>query len=86
MSVVRVLAFVGVIASAGCTVHAYAEPIPVTTVQTSGGATYVGPAQPQQGPVYVQPAQRVCPPCVQGAQETCNGCDDNCNGVIDEGC
>ncbi len=27
-------------------------------------------------------------PCVchQGAQEICNGCDDNCNGVIDEAC
>ncbi len=24
--------------------------------------------------------------CRQGAQEICNGCDDNCNGVIDEGC
>ncbi len=24
--------------------------------------------------------------CVQGAAETCNGLDDNCNGQIDEGC
>ena len=24
--------------------------------------------------------------CQQGAQEQCNGLDDNCNGVIDEGC
>ena len=24
--------------------------------------------------------------CVQGSQEACNGLDDNCNGVIDEGC
>lgn len=24
--------------------------------------------------------------CVQGAQEVCNGLDDNCNGQIDEGC
>ena len=24
--------------------------------------------------------------CVQGAQEVCNGLDDNCNGEIDEGC
>ena len=26
------------------------------------------------------------PNCTQGAQEQCNGLDDNCNGVIDEGC
>jgi hypothetical protein len=24
--------------------------------------------------------------CAQGAPEVCNGLDDNCNGVIDEGC
>lgn len=24
--------------------------------------------------------------CAQGAQEVCNGCDDNCNGIVDEGC
>ena len=24
--------------------------------------------------------------CAQGAQEACNGLDDNCNGIIDEGC
>ena len=24
--------------------------------------------------------------CVQGSAEQCNGLDDNCNGVIDEGC
>jgi hypothetical protein len=24
--------------------------------------------------------------CVQGAAEACNGCDDNCNGMVDEGC
>jgi uncharacterized protein YfaP (DUF2135 family) len=24
--------------------------------------------------------------CAQGAQEVCNGLDDNCNGQIDEGC
>lgn len=24
--------------------------------------------------------------CVQGAAEVCNGCDDNCNGAVDEGC
>lgn len=42
------------------------------------------PAQPVQTapPAYVAP---VCQ-CRQGAVEVCNGCDDNCNGVIDEGC
>lgn len=24
--------------------------------------------------------------CIQGAAEVCNGCDDNCNGMVDEGC
>jgi hypothetical protein len=32
------------------------------------------------------PPRPACPPCVQGAREICNGCDDNCNGVIDENC
>lgn len=56
-------------------------------------STYVQPAQPQGSTVYVQPAaQPAAPPpqqqcvCRQGAQEICNGCDDNCNGTIDENC
>jgi len=36
--------------------------------------------QPAQGVTVVEAS------CVQGAQETCNGLDDNCNGQIDEGC
>jgi hypothetical protein len=37
-------------------------------------------AVPNEG-VQVLQAQ-----CQQGTQEACNGLDDNCNGVIDEGC
>ncbi|MBI5513134.1 MAG: hypothetical protein HY909_05155 [Deltaproteobacteria bacterium] len=38
--------------------------------------------------VVAQPvvAQPMCGACMQGTGERCNGCDDNCNGVIDEGC
>ena len=52
---------------------------PTATVVTQ--PTYVNTAPQQQ--VYTQPA---CGGCVQGTQEFCNGCDDNCNGVIDENC
>lgn len=61
-----------------------AQPQPVVYQQQP---TTVVVQQPQ--PVMVQQPvvqQRVCGQCVQGAQEFCNGCDDNCNGVIDENC
>lgn len=56
---------------------------------------YNQPAQPmynqQAQPVYGQPVQQgygrpACPQCVPGSAEVCDGCDNNCNGVIDEGC
>lgn len=40
----------------------------------------VGQPQLEAGVTVVQAS------CVQGAQEQCNGLDDNCNGQIDEGC
>ncbi|MBP6834761.1 MAG: hypothetical protein KA978_28515, partial [Deltaproteobacteria bacterium] len=53
------------------------------------------PEYPQHAPVAV-PSHRQptpapasgpsCAPCAQGMTERCNGCDDNCNGMVDEGC
>jgi hypothetical protein len=68
----------------GCVVRARAQPVyvrPSRVVVTTQQPVYQ--AQPVAQPVYQQP---VCGQCVQGAGEMCNGCDDNCNGVVDEGC
>ena len=74
----------GALALGGCVVRARAQPVYVQPRRVVVGATYVQP-QPvyQAQPVYQQP---VCGQCIQGAGEACNGCDDNCNGVVDEGC
>jgi len=59
------------------TVHVQAHVDPPPT-----HATVTVSAQPQvvSGVTVVETS------CVQGAQEVCNGLDDNCNGQIDEGC
>ena len=71
----------------------YAQPQPQTVVVQQQPAyqqqptTVVVQQQPvyqQQPPVYQQ--QRVCGQCYQGVAEACNGCDDNCKGVVDENC
>ncbi len=49
---------------------------PPPTFNTSVTASVAVPAN-----VQVLQAQ-----CQEGTQEACNGLDDNCNGVIDEGC
>lgn len=49
-------------------------------MQTSGGTITVQ-AQPPQAGVTILESQ-----CTPGAQEACNGLDDNCDGRIDEGC
>lgn len=54
----------------GCFVYTRPEPV------TYGGTATVN-AQANTG------AQCTC---MQGAAEVCNGCDDNCNGTVDEGC
>jgi hypothetical protein len=67
---------------------AYAQPAPAQTVvvQTAQPAqpAYAQPAPAQ--PAYAAPAARPVCTCRQGAAEICNGCDDNCNGVVDENC
>jgi hypothetical protein len=51
-----------------------------------GGVVTTSVATPTGGVVVNNPPPRQCT-CVQGAQEVCgNGCDDNCNGSVDEGC
>ena len=54
----------------GCFVYTRPEPVTV-----SGGAT-----------VNAAVATGAQCTCFQGAAEICNGCDDNCNGIVDEGC
>ena len=51
--------------------------------RNQGYATTQVSAQPAYG---AQGAPAQCGACVQGAAEICNGCDDNCNGAIDENC
>lgn len=51
-------------------------PAPTITASTNLTANVVIPS----GVTVIQQQ------CVQGSAEQCNGLDDNCNGVIDEGC
>ena len=46
-------------------------------LSSGGGAIPVAPILPSVGSGGS---------CVQGSTELCNGLDDNCNGVVDEGC
>ncbi len=90
------VAVAGALALGGCVVRARAQPVVVRPARVVVGTTYQQPVYQQpvyqqpvyQQPVYQQPVYQrpVCGQCVQGAGEACNGCDDNCNGVVDEGC
>ena len=63
-----------------------AQPQPVVVAQPQPTTVVVTQPVAQPQPVYAAPQPRVCGQCMQGTQELCNGCDDNCNGVIDESC
>ncbi len=76
----------------GCIVRTQARiPRPHARVTVRASAP---PPPPATATVTVQAAQPtvasgvtvVEATCTQGAQEVCNGLDDNCNGQIDEGC
>lgn len=77
--------------AAGCRIQArgWYEPPPPTTVTVQAGATAPPPSSVQvvgTGPQVGTGVTVVEATCVQGGQEACNGIDDNCNGVVDEGC
>lgn len=75
--------------TSGCMVRAHGY-VPTPTVQVqaevappppvSATITVGAPPATASGVIVVEQA------CTQGAQEQCNGLDDNCNGQIDEGC
>jgi tRNA (guanosine-2'-O-)-methyltransferase len=67
---------------AGCVFSAQARvPTVQATVNTPTVATTTETSVAVPAGVTMIQAQ-----CQQGTQEACNGLDDNCNGVIDEGC
>ncbi len=76
----------------GCLVRTSAR-IPTARVRVQASAP-PPPPPPATATVTVQASQPtvasgvtvVEATCSQGAQEVCNGLDDNCNGQIDEGC
>jgi hypothetical protein len=74
------------VASSGCIIRTTGQPARATVrVQTPpppSATVTVQASSPQvaTGVTVVEAS------CVQGAQEVCNGLDDNCNGEIDEGC
>lgn len=80
-------ALIGVVALAtasGCRVRVRGRvPTAQVTVRTPA------PPPPPSGTVSVSVGGGITTVdnyCQQGAAEVCNGLDDNCNGVIDEGC
>lgn len=89
LSAVLVLAVV----ASGCYVRAHGR-VPTATVRVRTNA----PPPPPQGNATVTVNANAPAPtlatgvtvveasCQQGAQEVCNGLDDNCDGQIDEGC
>jgi len=86
-----VIALAGVYLLTGCAVraHGYVEPPPPVTISaqvdapppvTVQGSVNVGTPTLATGVTVIQSS------CTQGGPDPCNGLDDNCNGVIDEGC
>jgi hypothetical protein len=86
-----VTALAGTVLVAGCMVraHGYVEPPPPVTVSAQVDAppppTVQASVQVGQ-PVLASGVTVVQSSCTQGGPDPCNGLDDNCNGVIDEGC
>jgi hypothetical protein len=75
-STTTILMALAFLTTGGCYVRTTARTTgPGVTVQTQQTQT-----QTPSGVVVLESS------CVQGAQEICNGLDDNCNGQIDEGC
>ena len=85
LSVLVVLA--AMVAVSGCRVRVRGH-VPRATVTVQGPATPPPPSASVSVRVTPQGAgvTMVENYCTAGAAETCNGLDDNCNGVIDEGC
>ena len=67
----------------GTVVDAYGRCMPV---QGRPMACPIGTESNGYGQCVPVRVRSACTTCVQGAQEICNGCDDNCNGVVDENC
>lgn len=84
------LAGVVVMTTTACTVRARTTR-PTATVRVQAVAPTPPPAQATvtvqaQQPQTATGVTVIEATCAQGAQEVCNGLDDNCNGQIDEGC
>ncbi len=62
----------------------YAPPAPEYPPPAPVAAPVAVPSHPQPTPAPASGPS--CAPCAQGMTERCNGCDDNCNGMVDEGC
>jgi len=76
------------ISASGCTLTTTARvrtPPPVT-VQAEVVAPTTQVQVQAAAPQVITGVTVVEASCSQGAQEVCNGLDDNCNGQIDEGC
>ena len=76
----------------GCVIRTR-TPTTTVRVQNSGQQQQQPPPQQQQGATVVVQGQTTATgvtvieaSCTPGAQEACNGLDDNCDGRIDEGC
>lgn len=93
LSIQSSIGLVALLAAAGCHVrtYGYVEPPPPVEVRahvhappppptTATVTIQAGPPQVESGVTVIEAS------CTQGAQEICNGLDDNCNGQIDEGC
>ncbi len=77
---------VAALANTACIVRT--APAPVVYQGNAQAQAQVQPATVtvQTQPVLASGVTIIQQSCTPGAQEQCNGLDDNCNGAIDEGC